>query len=82
MSFKLPIVGSNVGGIPELVQDKKTGLLFQSGDSDSLAKCVLKLINDDHLCRVYGERGRRLVEEKFSIEAQIPRLMKVYQSVA
>lgn len=81
MAFKLPIVASEIGGIPELVQDRKNGLLFRPRDSDSLAKCVLKLINDDQLCRVYGSRGKSLVEEKFSIKVQIPKLMKLYESV-
>lgn len=81
MAYRLPIVASEVGGIPEIVQDMKNGLLFRPRDSYSLEKCVLKLINDENLCRVFGSKGRSLVEEKFSIKVQIPKLMKVYDSV-
>ena len=48
-----PAVASRIGGIPELIEDGRTGMLFESGNADSLSACIRKLINDpDYLVRL------------------------------
>jgi glycosyltransferase involved in cell wall biosynthesis len=49
MSQGLPVVASNVGGVPEIVRDEVTGLLFPVGDVDALAGAISRLVSDDPL---------------------------------
>lgn len=53
--YGTPVVGAKIGGIPELIQDGKTGELFKSGDADELKEKVSALWNDSERCAVYAE---------------------------
>jgi glycogen(starch) synthase len=77
MAFKLPIIASNVGGIPELVNHGYTGFLFPRGDDKTLSEYVLKLLSDDVLCRRLGEKSQSAVKS-FDINLQIPKIIKLY----
>ena len=44
-----PVIGSNIGGIPELVENEYTGLLFESGKTECLVEAINKLYNDNEL---------------------------------
>ena len=61
----LPVVASSLSGIPELVEDGKTGLLVPPGDPEALAEAVLSLVRDPELARGLGERGRARVRDEF-----------------
>lgn len=60
------VVGTNVGGIPDIVRDGETGLLCRSQDPEDLAEKCLRILRDDDLRRRTTEKGRRLVETEFS----------------
>lgn len=61
-----PVVGSDVGGIPDIIEDGVTGLLCRSQDpSDIAAKC-LRMLHDDSLRRRTTENGKALVDSRFS----------------
>jgi len=49
ISYNIPIVGSNAGGIPEIINETQAGLIYSQGDSDDLADKILVLLNDTHL---------------------------------
>ena len=66
MASRLPIVATNVGGVPEIIKDGENGLLVEPKDSKALANAMLKLIGDKNLRNKLGENGRKLVEEKYS----------------
>lgn len=68
MAAGLPVVASEVGGIPELV-DAKTGLLVPPEDSAALANAVEKLIADPGLRARLGAAGRARAEERFDLES-------------
>lgn len=57
MSFGLPIIATNVGGIPELVEDGENGFLVPPGDIDSLVEAIDKLASDAELRERFGRRG-------------------------
>lgn len=52
---RLPVIGSRLGGIAELVEENKTGLLFSPGDSQQLSRCLLRLIEDAKLLQQLGD---------------------------
>jgi glycosyltransferase involved in cell wall biosynthesis len=68
MAFKLPVLGTNAGGTPEIVQDGVTGLLHPAGiDGQShLAENILTLMNDPQKAKAMGEAGFRRVQERFT----------------
>jgi glycosyltransferase involved in cell wall biosynthesis len=69
MAAGLPVVASNVGGVPELVIDGETGLLVPPGDPHSLAGAIERLLGDPRLSRRFGEAGRARVAEHFDLAA-------------
>ena len=76
-----PVVGARIGGIPELVKDKETGLTFEPGNADDLCEKILALTADRSLCARLGENARDLVTSLFSPERYYARLMEIYGEV-
>jgi glycosyltransferase involved in cell wall biosynthesis len=58
------VVGSDVGGIAELVENGKTGLLFESGNPEKLTDALVYLLNNPAERESFGLRGRQMVSEK------------------
>ena len=68
-SMKKPIIASNIGGSNETIIDNKTGILFESGNPDSLSKKINEIINLDTLTlELMGKEGRKNVINRFNIE--------------
>lgn len=71
MAAGRPVIASNCGGVPEMVQHEETGLLFPCGDSDRLASCIrYALSNEEKMCQ-WGEDARKRAVDKFAIEKYI-----------
>jgi glycosyltransferase involved in cell wall biosynthesis len=64
--FGIPVVASDKGGLPEIVEDKVTGLLFPAGDIQQLASALKKLLGDSILREEMGRNARSRVAQKFS----------------
>ncbi len=77
IAFGRPVVGSRIGGIPELVDDGSDGLLFEPGSADDLAKKIRLLYEDRRLLSEFSDRLVRKAK-RYSIEAYYARLMEVY----
>jgi glycosyltransferase involved in cell wall biosynthesis len=71
MATSLPIVATEVGGIPELVKDGDNGLLVASRDPAALARAIQQLVDNPEESRQMGERGRKRMEEQFTLERKI-----------
>jgi glycosyltransferase involved in cell wall biosynthesis len=82
MSYGLPVVASRIGGITDIVEDGKTGLLVTPGDASELAAALRRLAQDRGLARRLGEAGRAVVEERFSWDAIVGAWDAVYRRVA
>ena len=78
MSAETPVVATAVGGIPEVIEDKKTGLLVDEGDVEGVGMAVLKLLKDAARRREMGRKGRTRVESHFSLEAHIEQVQNLY----
>jgi glycosyltransferase involved in cell wall biosynthesis len=81
MAFGKAVVGSAIGGIPELVVHGETGLLFPAGDVDALQRCLMDLMANREMRRKFGIAGRKRVEENFSLERHNTALMRLYERV-
>lgn len=68
MASGKPVIGSNIGGIPEIIEDQKNGFLFQTEDENDLAAKLDVLLGNAQLTKDMGTYGRNLVQEKFSSE--------------
>ena len=55
MAAKIPVIASNSGGIPELVDDEKTGLLFEAGNAQDLARKMLNIIQNPEKIELFCE---------------------------
>ncbi|MGH9940776.1 MAG: glycosyltransferase [Pyrinomonadaceae bacterium] len=81
MAAGRPVVATNVGGAREAVVEGETGYLVQSGDDETLAARVISLLREPEQAREMGECGRKVIEEKFSSEAQVERTLNLYESL-
>jgi glycosyltransferase involved in cell wall biosynthesis len=80
MSVGRPIVGSNVGGIPEWLDDGKTGFLVDPGNSRQIAEKVIQLLSDRKLLEQMGKNARKKAEQ-FSIEKHADKIEKIYEEL-
>lgn len=81
MAASRPVVGSRVGGIPEMVVDRETGLLVPPRAPDALATALEAVVRDAELRERLGRAGRRRAETVFSLEAHGSRLREIYEGV-
>jgi len=77
----LPVVASDVGGIPTFVHHEKTGLLVPPGDPVKLAEAIIRLIEDKELAARLGRQARRFICENFSSAVMAEKTLNMYQSV-
>jgi glycosyltransferase involved in cell wall biosynthesis len=74
----LPVIASGLGGLPEAVQDGRTGLLFRPGITAELVSCIEKLLDNPDLASKYGAQGRQRCEKELNVENQKRRLREVF----
>jgi glycosyltransferase involved in cell wall biosynthesis len=79
MSHGKAVVASRIGGLPEMVKDELTGLLFEPGNAADLATKIDRLWNDNDRCVQMGEAGRRQATEQYGEPAFYGRLVAAYQ---
>jgi glycosyltransferase involved in cell wall biosynthesis len=82
MALSRPVVASDVGGIPEVIQHGINGLLVPPGDEDALARACLELLRNREYAARLGARARQTVEQAFSHERSGAALLNVYRSLA
>lgn len=75
------VVGTRIGGITEVVEDGKDGLLVPPGNPKELANALLKLLYDDQLRKQLGAAARRAAAQKFPIEKTVQKTVELYEMV-
>jgi glycosyltransferase involved in cell wall biosynthesis len=80
LSRGVPVVASNVGGLPEVVRHGVDGLLVPPGDEVGLARALYKLLLDPELRQEMGARGRERAQSEFSRRVQLDHLEEVFVS--
>jgi glycosyltransferase involved in cell wall biosynthesis len=78
MGLGKPIVATNVGGVPEAIDDGVNGFLVPPRDPKRLALRILELLNDDELRNRMGQKGRKKVLRMFGIEHMVQNVEQVY----
>ncbi len=82
MASGLPVVGTTVGGIPDLIVDGRTGFLIPPMNVVELAKSIRKLILDPVLRDQMGKSGAKKIKEELDISKKAARLAEFYEAVA
>ncbi|MFH8120407.1 MAG: glycosyltransferase family 4 protein [Candidatus Aenigmatarchaeota archaeon] len=81
MACGKPLIGSNVGGIPELVKDGYNGFIFKPGDYKDLSNKIRVIFEDKDLRRNFGMRSRELAEKEFSWKIIAKKIYETYNEV-
>ncbi len=74
-----PVVASRIGGLPELVEHKKTGLLVKPHDADALARALLLLLRDKKILSAFAEQGHKN-SQRFTIHIHLKEIITIYQN--
>lgn len=81
MACELPVIASNIGGIPEVVTDNETGFLSSVGDVEKMSQDAARLLSDKEMRDDYGKRARESALSRYSTDLVIPRYIAFYESV-
>jgi glycosyltransferase involved in cell wall biosynthesis len=78
MASARPVIGSRIGGIPELILEDETGLLFNLGNISDLSEKIVQLLLNPEKAGRMGGSGRERVEKEFSAQQHIKRILDLY----
>ena len=79
--LKVPVVASNIGGIPEIVTHEKTGLLVKPNDPQSLADSINRLLKDKELAIRLADAGYEFLKNNLTWEVLLPKYIKFYEDL-
>jgi glycosyltransferase involved in cell wall biosynthesis len=79
MACALPIIATNVGGIPDLIQDGVTGILIEPEKPEQLARALVHLAEDDNLRYSLGKSSHQTACEQYAIEHHVSQLVHIYE---
>jgi L-malate glycosyltransferase len=81
MACKVPSIATRVGGVPELIDDGITGLLYPVGDIDGMSAGALSLLRDRDRLNAMREAGRKTAQTRFCSTLVVPHYIRYYESV-
>jgi N-acetyl-alpha-D-glucosaminyl L-malate synthase BshA len=81
MACKVPSIATRVGGVPELIDDGVTGLLYEVGDIDGMALGALGLLRDPERLNAMREAGRKTAQNRFCSTLVVPHYVRYYEQV-
>jgi len=81
MACGKPVVATRVGGIPEIVEHGKDGILVRPKDVKGLSKAILTLLEDPGLCEEMGRKARERVVKEFDWDVKADKVLKIYREV-
>ncbi len=79
LATKTPVVGSDAGGIPEIIRHGETGRIFPAGDAQALARAICETLTETDATRAMTERGRALVEKNHSLGTMLEAIDALYR---
>jgi lipopolysaccharide heptosyltransferase II len=75
----VPVVATRVGGVIDIIEDGKTGLLVSPADANSMAEAIIRIFKEPEFARGLAENAYKKVEEKYSVELMVKNTISVYQ---
>jgi N-acetyl-alpha-D-glucosaminyl L-malate synthase BshA len=81
MACKVPSIATRVGGVPELIDDGMTGLLYKVGDVEGMAQGALNLLTDKARLETMREEARRTAKKRFCASLVVPQYVRYYEKV-
>ncbi|QNO14539.1 glycosyltransferase family 4 protein [Alkalicella caledoniensis] len=81
MSINLPVIISDAGGLPELIEDNVHGLVFKKGDVDDLTRCLTMLLSNRELYKHLGAENKKWVSKNFSISKMLMKTLNLYEEM-
>jgi len=81
MACGKPVIGTNVGGIPDQIIDGYNGFLVRPRNSAEIAEKILWLISNPKEAKRMGTNGRKMAEEKFDLDKRIDKIIKLYETL-
>ena len=79
LSLGRPVVATAVGGLPEIISDGETGMLVPPGDPEAMAAAIVRLLGDREVAQSLGTAGRKLIGERYTVEAQASAMAAFYR---
>ena len=81
MAFKIPVIATSVGGVPEVITDGLNGLLVPPGNSDLMAEKIIELQGNKRESENIGENGYRSLYPRFSPEHRSDQILTLYEEL-
>ena len=81
MACKVPSIATRVGGVPELIDDGVTGLLFPVGDVDAMAAGAISLLEDRARFQAMRDAARKDAQKRFCASLVVPKYVKFYEQI-
>lgn len=81
MASGVPVIGSNIGGIPDIIKDGVNGLLVPPGDPDALAAAIINILDNSDLSERFRDAGLKTINEKFSWDKISDQFIEIYQKL-
>jgi glycosyltransferase involved in cell wall biosynthesis len=78
--YSLPIVASDVGGLPEIVLNKKTGLIVEPKNIDQISDSIKFFLKNPNKIVEYGENGKRFLEQELSWDSIVEKILNIYSN--
>jgi glycosyltransferase involved in cell wall biosynthesis len=82
ISYCVPVVGSNVGGIPDIIIDGETGVLVPQKNPDAIAQAIEKIVNNPDMSEKLTKNALNHLEQNFSWEMITNKFILIYKSMA
>jgi glycosyltransferase involved in cell wall biosynthesis len=81
MACRLPVIATRIGGTVEVIQDNENGLIVPPGDDAEIARAILRLLDDNALCKRLAENAFRTIQERFSIDSVASKYIALYRRI-
>ena len=81
MACEVPTIATKVGGVPEVIEDRKSGFLAPVGDIDLMARCAIEILSDEKRLREMGKLARFVAQSRFCSSKIIPQYEEFYRRV-
>jgi glycosyltransferase involved in cell wall biosynthesis len=78
MAMETPVIGTDVGGVSEVIEEGVNGYMVKANDPSDLAKSIIKVLKADQRGKMMGMEGRRMVLKKFSSERMCDQMLSLY----